>query len=714
MGREGSGYSCNVQWRRLGLPALVLSVGLALTVAGWGLCRHWIEAEVRATQERRIEGLHGVVLQRVSLYDQALHATAAFIRIANPTSIHDWVAFVDRLGIADNYPGIPALAYAPLVWRDQMAAFVAEAQRDGLFWFKLWPSVEPEMVVPNRFVAPLNPANMRALGYDMYQDPVRRAAMDAARDSGRTAITAKVTLKIDGAKGAEPAFIAYAPIYAKGAAIETVEQRHQALRGFTLAPIRVPTLVSFVVDQVASDALVRIYDGPDPARDEELYVSDGADAVSHWWRRDISFSNRSWTVFYGFRPVAERPQDTALPWVVVLLGGIVSVLLALLVGNLVNARGNALAIAAHMTQALRDSEAKFKAVFDNSVQFQSLLTVDGRLVAANPAALALVGGELAPVEGLPFWEVGWIDVPAEQVRCRQALDSTANGRWTRLEILRHNPDGAKMWVDVSFRPVMGTGGTVAWIVAEGRDQTDRRQREDALNRAVDELTRSNQELERFAHVAAHDLQEPCRTIVSYAQLLERRFAGTLDQDGREFLAYLIGGAHRMRDLVTDLLAYSRIKGKAAPFGDVACGEIVSGVVADLQRTITEASARVEIGSLPTVSGDRPQLTHLFLNLLGNALKFRDPERTSEIRVSAAREGADWLFRVADNGIGIAPSYHQRVFEIFQRLHGPDRYPGTGIGLAICRKVVERHGGRIWVESEAGCGATFCFTLPASG
>lgn len=712
MKQTGRGRLFDFQWRRLGLALSVLVGGLGLTAAGWGLTRQWIAAEERATLERRVEGLHGVMVRRVALYDQALHATAAFVRVTAPANLGDWADFVDRLSLADNFPGIPALAYAPLVRRHQLAAFVDGARAEGLEGFRVWPRDDSDLMVPNRFSAPINEGNKRALGYDMYQDPVRRSAMDAARDSGRTAITARVTLTIDAGHNAETAFIAYAPVYAKDMPADTVEQRRAALRGFTLAPVRVPTLVSQVIRMAAPEAVVRLYDGSDASSAAEMYVSDGAEAVQAWLRRDISFSNRTWAVFYGFRAGVERPQDRVLPWLVLLLGGSVSVLLALLVGNLVNARGNALAMAAEITRALRESEAKFRAVFDNSVQYQSLLSADGRLVAANPAALELVGGDISRIEGRPYWEIEWLDVPAERERCRLAVEETALGRGTSLEVLRHGPAGEPMWVDMSFRPVAREDGSVAWIVAEGRDLTERRQREEALNRAVAELTRSNQELERFAHIAAHDLQEPCRTIISYAQLLERRSAPVLDEASHEFLDYLVSGAHRMRDLVSDLLAYSRARSKDAPFEPVDCAQVVAGVLADLQRGIADAGARVEVGALPVVSGDPAHLSQLFLNLIGNALKFRAPEREARIRIGAERQGGDWLFRVADDGIGIAPAYHQRVFEIFQRLHGADRYPGTGIGLAICRKVVERHSGRIWVESEEGQGATFCFTLPA--
>ncbi|MBX9634993.1 MAG: CHASE domain-containing protein, partial [Magnetospirillum sp.] len=567
---------------RLLLTILVVVAGLAFTALGWWLTRHWVESETSATLEKRVESLHGSVMQRISLYDQALHATAAFVRIARPTDIRDWAAFVERLGIADNYPGIPALAYAPVIRRGDAEAFVAQAQNDGLFWFKLWPSAQPDVMVPNRFSAPMNTANLRALGYDMYQDPTRRAAMDAARDSGITAITGRVTLKIDSASEGEPAFIAYAPVYAKGAIIDSVEQRRQAIQGFTLSPIRMPTLIAHVVGGVAADAVVRVYDGPDPERDAILHAPQGAEAVDRWWRRDIHFSNRSWAVLYGFRTAGERRLDGALPLVVVVFGIAVTVLLTMMLRNLMDSRGDALRMAADMTQALQDSEAKFKAIFENSVQFEALLTADGRLVAVNPTALAMVGGDSSAIIGLPFWDVGWIDMEEERIRVREALGRAACGELAQLNVLRHQ-NGHDMWVDISFKSVMDEDNSVAWIVAEGRDLTERWQREETLNQAIDALTLSNQELERFAHVAAHDLQEPCRTIVSYAQLLERRFRPALGGEGSELLDYLVGGALRMRNLVADLLAYSQVKGKAAPFETVECAKVAAAVVADLQH-----------------------------------------------------------------------------------------------------------------------------------
>lgn len=704
-------YSSAPAWGRRLLLAMVLGVGFGLTALAWWLTLHWVESDTRTILEKRVENLHGLVGQRISIYDQALNAAAAFIRIAQPTSIHDWAAFVERLRIAENFPGITALAYAAVVQNADAGEFVAAARRDGLGTdFSLWPSAEPEVMVVNRFAAPLNAANQRALGYDMYQDPVRREAMDYARDSGMTAVTRRLTLTIDKGQGGESAFIAYVPVYSIRLPTGTVDERRRALLGFTLSPIRMPTLIARVVGDASPDAVMRIFDGEDPDHDAVLYASPAAETVTRWWRRDIHFSNRTWAAYYGFREPAQRRPELALPWMVALFGGAVTVLLTLVLRNLVNSRGNALRMAEQMTRALRESEAKLKAVFENSVQFQSLLTADCRVVSTNPAALSLVGGAVEQILGKFFWEVGWVDED-QRGRVRDALDRAAGGELVALEIPRLQA-GRKMWVDVSFKPVVDEDGMVAWIVAEGRDLTQLRDREQALSLAVDALTRSNQELERFAHVAAHDLQEPCRTIVSYAQLLERRYGPTLGDEGNDFLNYLVGGAHRMRNLVADLLAYSAVKGKAAPFALVDCRQVVTAVVADLQQTIVEAAAVVTVDGLPCVLGDGAQLTQVFLNLIGNALKFRPPGRAPEIRVSAGRTEDGWLFTIADNGIGIAQPYQEQVFEIFQRLHGADRFPGTGIGLAICRKVVERHGGRIWVDSEEGAGCAFRFTLPS--
>jgi signal transduction histidine kinase len=246
-----------------------------------------------------------------------------------------------------------------------------------------------------------------------------------------------------------------------------------------------------------------------------------------------------------------------------------------------------------------------------------------------------------------------------------------------------------------------------------RDELEERvqQRTAELVVANQELARSNAELQQFAYVASHDLQELLRMVASYTQLLARRYKGKLDTDADEFITFAVEGATRMQRLINDLLAYSRVGAQSHSLRPIPGETILEQVLANLQITITESQAIVSHDPLPIVLADETQLLQLFQNLIGNALKFCDSQ-PCQVHISAQPKGQAWLFSVRDNGIGLEPEYAERIFIIFQRLHKREEYPGTGIGLAICKRIVERHGGRIWVESQPGQGATFYFTLPA--
>jgi light-regulated signal transduction histidine kinase (bacteriophytochrome) len=235
-----------------------------------------------------------------------------------------------------------------------------------------------------------------------------------------------------------------------------------------------------------------------------------------------------------------------------------------------------------------------------------------------------------------------------------------------------------------------------------------------MARLLSELQRSNKELEQFAYVASHDLQEPLRMIASYVQLLEQKYKGRLDEKADKYIYFAVDGALRMQNLIEALLAYSRVTTRGVPLGPVDTNQTFTHAVADLSAAIEENRATVTKDQLPMVRGDEAQLAQLFQNLIGNAIKFRKPDIPPLVHVSAKKHGKEWLFSVRDNGIGVEPKYFDRIFQIFQRLHTHKEYPGTGIGLAICKRIVERHGGRIWLESAPGEGATFFFTLPATG
>jgi light-regulated signal transduction histidine kinase (bacteriophytochrome) len=245
------------------------------------------------------------------------------------------------------------------------------------------------------------------------------------------------------------------------------------------------------------------------------------------------------------------------------------------------------------------------------------------------------------------------------------------------------------------------------------DITDRKQAQDKLKKALLDLERSNKELEQFAYVASHDLQEPLRMVASFTQLLEKRYKDQLGQDAKDFIRFAADGANRMQGLINDLLAYSGVGARGKPLEPTDCHAVLGQAIVNLSMVIEDNHAIVTSDELPTVMADASQMVQLFQNLVGNAIKFRD-EELPRIHVSALEKGNEWVFSVKDNGIGIDPQFSERIFVAFQRLHSREKYPGTGIGLAICNKIVDRHGGKIWIESELGKGSTFYFTMPKRG
>jgi signal transduction histidine kinase/putative methionine-R-sulfoxide reductase with GAF domain len=241
----------------------------------------------------------------------------------------------------------------------------------------------------------------------------------------------------------------------------------------------------------------------------------------------------------------------------------------------------------------------------------------------------------------------------------------------------------------------------------------RKRAEEALAQKAQELARSNADLQHFAYIASHDLQEPLRMVTSYLQLLERRYKEQLDADARDFIAYAVDGASRMQNLISALLSYSRVGTRGKPFAPTDCSMVLERALDNLKVAIKESNAVVTHDPLPTVMADDVQLTQVFQTLIGNAVKFHG-ERPPQVHVGAQHGEGEWIFSVRDNGIGIDPRHFERIFMIFQRLHSQDEYPGAGIGLAICKRIVERHGGRIWVESQPGKGSTFYFAIPDRG
>ena len=333
---------------------------------------------------------------------------------------------------------------------------------------------------------------------------------------------------------------------------------------------------------------------------------------------------------------------------------------------------------------------------------------DNPIVDANPAFERITGYSRAEVVGRNCRFLQGSETDHDGIQ--EIRESIHQGRECQAVLRNYRKDGTPFWNEVKITPVRDEAGRLIHFVGVLTDVTGRVEAQKALDRVLAELHRSNQELEQFAYMVSHDLQEPLRMVASYTQLLEHRYKDRLDADARDFIGYAVDGAKRMQGFIQDLLQYSRVGTQGRPFERLDVGTVLRHALDNLRFAIEEKKATVICGAMPQLDADPVQLGQLFQNLVGNALKFagRDALR---IEITSTPRDGEWEFVVADNGIGIAPEDFERIFVIFQRLHTRQEFEGTGIGLAICKRIVERHRGRIWVESEPGRGAAFHFTIP---
>ncbi|MCU1269162.1 MAG: sensor signal transduction histidine kinase [Acidobacteriaceae bacterium] len=359
----------------------------------------------------------------------------------------------------------------------------------------------------------------------------------------------------------------------------------------------------------------------------------------------------------------------------------------------------------------KESEARYRGLLEAAPDAMVVVNQSGDIVLLNVQAEKQFGYSRDELIGQKVKNI----IPegfAERLIAdgmRSATDALAQQIGTGIELVGRRKDGSSFPLEIMLSPLESSDGIL--VTAAIRDITERNESAEHLVKTVRELKRSNDELQQFAYVSSHDLQEPLRMVASYTQMLAKRYKGRLDSDADEFIAFAVDGCNRMQGLIQDLLAYSRAGANGKPLCEVSGEDALQGALTNLRITIEQSRAVVTHDSLPVLRTDETQLTQVFQNLVGNAIKYRSTE-APRVHISATKKDhTEWIFSVRDNGLGIAPQYFERIFILFQRLHGRNEFEGTGIGLAICKKVLERLGGRIWVESQPEKGSTFYFALP---
>lgn len=882
-------------------PWTVLGGAVALTLVATFMAQRAVDARRSMAIEAVIEEDMGRMRSRLDSHVALLNATRAFVETQGATldrtKFHDYVS---RLNIRRDYPSIQGIGFSPRVLPGRAEEFEAQARREGLPDFRIVPAGQRAWTFSILYLEPMDERNRAALGFDMFSEPGRAAAMARARDSGSMAMTGRVTLRQEIEPEKKPGFLLYTPLYGPGPEPRTVQERQQRLAGFVYVPFRAPDFFRGLFTAGSRVVQARVYAAatPDPAwlLHDGVSKSDLPRVAGARLQRTLTAGGQPWTV--EFLPMA--PQlwlEAWLPQVTALAGGTVAVVLFLLTRSQALGRRRTEAIARERSVALEgeraqrqvaeslssvalalgsehdvtrllqrltdeatrltgaafgaflhnepdaagryglyalsgaDSEAfrsfaparatplfaqtfqgptvrlddvRTSGFFDDnapdhgmpadhppvvsylaacvrtregrnlgalvmahprparfepgherllealaaqagvSLENQQLLQSEreararaeeqrtlldlvieqsgegiivadaqGALRIANAAAQHQHGtmlsrlGQPGGASGLAVFTLEHEPVPPQQAPLPRALagEAVLQARWAV-----QREDGAWRSLSGSATPLRRRDGTSAGAVLVVRDETERMQAEQERESLLQALAHSNKELDQFAYVTSHDLKAPLRGIANLAQWI-REDLGEQGGQGEQIVQYtqlLQGRVHRMEALIDGILQYSRA-------GRVRAAPVEVDVAALLQEVVEllapPPGVHIDIMQpLPVVRADRTALQQVFLNLVGNAVKHAAKD-SGTVRVAARDDGRCWEFQVADNGPGIAPQYHDRIWAIFQTLEARDKVEGTGIGLSIVRKTVEAHGGRAWVASSEGMGATFFFTWP---
>lgn len=737
---------------------LVLGVALIFTAAGTFV----LHQAVTSTDDDRLAITVANAEQRIQLrmetYAALLRGAAGFFDGSEDITRENFAAYAQHIDLPQHHPGIVGIGWITPVPAGSEAKTTAWLTTQGFAPAQLWSAATTGETTPGHertailLIEPDSPTNRRVLGFDMMSEQVRRLAMTAARDIGMMQISNPVTLVQDTGISDEPGFLAFVPIFAHG--------DRQRFRGWVYAPFRCADLFASLFDQGPTAPLT--YRIRDAAGGLPLYDTIASDRNAHTVSHQIAVFGHQWLIDFNATTIFERHSNR---WLVPLFTSASLVLgfaLFLLARAQVRAVGTNAELYRLSSTARREVELSIDVIrrlastIEPKAVAQAVTDAGRELTDATFGVFlsaAVLDGELGVYahsgettinftsQGLPRIK-GLLSATVAQQSSIRLDDVRIDPRFGQYYPHLGIPDGlpamaSYLAVVVKSRSGNVLGGLVYAHAEPGRFTADQERRLlDLANQAafalenarryeaqgearriagdrVDDLNLANSELQQFIYVSSHDLQEPLRTITQYLDLLKRRHASQLDDQARRYIAYASESASHMYVLLNDLLTYSRL-GHAAERTEVNLSEVLAEVVQDLNARISETLAQIICKDLPVVRCDRSKLRSLLQNLIGNALKFRGRESPRVMVYAVHDANGTWTIGVSDNGIGIRPEHRLAVFEVFHRLHNRDEFPGTGIGLAICRKVVEQHGGQIWIEETPGGGATFRFTLPEDG
>lgn len=692
------------------LTVLALAVGASLL--SWRQAHDQAERQMQADRDIAVQRFGDALTHEIEGVIGLLRGTRGLFAASTSVEPDEWLRYFDPLWVRGQYPGLLVVAYA--VRTDDWDSVARVLEQAGGTNIRPWQATPSGQHLPTLYFVPSDETTRAALGLDMLGDPVLAVVAEEIERSDQPAISGRVEFARFGDPEARIGFVIGLELD-NGESVGAGRPPRIGKEGLVYAALDLGSLARRVVEDTGLSGMeLQISDLSAGAAGEALLRTSGFEVSRKLDSgRALELLGHRWNIGAQFAAQAPGFQRSAFPRMVLGGGLAAALVLFALTWILSGMRARAMDFAQRVNRELAKAQRAQRAVTDTATV--GIITTDaiGRILYLNRAAAVDFGvtvdaGEGMPIEALIpacFAAVGASD--ADDAGAEVDPASSAAG----IERVGLRKDGSTFPVEVRLSRWASDGEE--FVTAIVNDISRRKQAARDLEQRARDLERSNADLEQFAYVASHDLQEPLRMVASYVQLLAKRYRGKLDTDADEFIEFAVDGARRMQKLIEDLLAYSRVGRSGLEMVPTDLRECALRAVLHLQDAIARNGATVEVDCEGKVMAIPAQLVQVLQNLIGNALKFRG-ERAPRVVVSSELRGGSIHVRVSDNGIGIEARHQERVFAIFQRLHTRSEYEGTGIGLAICRRIIESFGGRIGVESSPGEGSSFHFNLAMSG
>jgi len=702
------------------LAIMILLVSAAVVLLAWNNARKR-ELRLAETEFHAAVGtLSSLVQLRMASYGVTQRGGASLFAVLAWPSAQQWRSYTDGLALQDRFPGLVGLGFAAYADQSRLMRMQLQIREAGGGLLDVRPRGIRTHYGPIIYLEPRTPENTAAIGFDMYSDPLRRRAMQIAMETGQSQLTGAVQLVQDNGRQ-NVGLLLYTPVYAGESLPASPAQRRESMVGWVYSPFHAATMLESAIAPARTVEHMRVVDITD-SRQVVVYEDPAIGPVNTFTQSlSLNVYGRRWRFDFF-----SGPQNVAAPQLaslnnMLIAGGLVSLLLFGLVWTLASIQIRAQRIATDMTESFRRSEQRFRSAMQYSAIGKALLDTAGNIVETNPAFESILGRSQAQMLGRSLASImGPDDDPKRTAQIGAVL--AEEGEVIRTTCSLHRHDGELRHVHLTIAPVPGDAQRDIARLVQMEDVSERVRAEAAvisLNRTLEsrvvartrELSEANQELETFAYSVSHDLRAPLRAIEGFSRILGERYSAVMDETGRDYLTRVRKATERMAELIDALLKLSRISRTGLKVEDVDLSELAQQAAASLADADPGRDIDVWIEPGMHTKCDRALLLTLLDNLMGNAWKFTRGTAGARIEVGSepGMSGSPGWY-VRDNGAGFDPSYANKLFHPFQRLHSQDAFPGHGIGLASVKRIIERHGGEISAEGAVGRGATFRFTL----